>query len=41
MVLIVKRILFGVVKEKFGIVNKVKDIEEERNIDEVIVIEGG
>lgn len=38
---IVKRISSGVVKEKPGTANKVKDIEEERNTDEVTVIEGG
>ena len=38
---IVKRISSGVVKEKPGTANKVKDMEEERTTDEVTVTEGG
>lgn len=38
---IAKRISSGVVKEKPGTANKVKDIEEERTTDDMTVSEGG
>lgn len=39
-VLLMKWIIIEVVKEKFGIVNKVNDIEEDR-IEDISVVEGG
>ena len=38
---IAKRISSGVVKEKPGTANKVKDLEEERTTDEGTTTEGG